>query len=94
MLVFEELGQHTNDGQLLAYGRLLGKMNTNTHFVVVWDCDAVDKVETLRRDLPSAGNVTPYAFPRRPDNTIAQRGIENNYDEEILEPYSNTTKRK
>ena len=91
--VFEELGQHTNDGQLFAYGRLLGRMNTNTHFVVVWDCDAASKAETLRGELPSAAKVTPFAFAKRPDNTIAERGIENNYNEEILEPYSNTTKR-
>ena len=38
--VFEDLGEHTNDGQLLDYGRLLGRVKTNTHFVVVWDCDA------------------------------------------------------
>ena len=91
--VFEDLGQHTNDGQLLAYGRLLGRMNTNTHFVVVWDCDAASKAETLRQDLPGSAKVTPYAFPKRSDNTIAQRGIENNYGEEILRPYSTTTKR-
>ena len=51
--VFEGLEGHTNDGQLLTYGRLLGRMNTNTHFVVVWDCDAASKAETLRGDLPS-----------------------------------------
>ena len=91
--VFEDLGQHTNDGQLLAYGRLLGRMNTNTHFVVVWDCDAARKAESLRQDLPGSAKVTLYAFPGRPDNTIAPRGIENNYDPDILAPYSNTTKR-
>ncbi len=69
--VFEDLGQHTNDGQLLAYGRLLGRMNTNTHFVVVWDCDAARKAESLRQDLPGSAKVTLYAFPGRPDNTIA-----------------------
>ena len=63
-------------------------MNTNTHFVVVWDCDAASKAETLRGELPSAAKVTPFAFAKRPDNAIAERGIENNYDEEILEPYS------
>ena len=89
--VFEELGQHTNDGQLLDYGRLLGRVNTNTHFVVVWDCDAAGKAETLCRELPIAAKVTPFAFAWRQDNTIAKRGIENNYDESILEPYSTKT---
>ena len=91
--VFEELGEHTNDGQLLAYGRLLGRVHINTHFVVVWDCDAAEKAETLRRDLPGAAKVTPYAFPKRRDNTIAPRGIENNYADDILERYSTTTTR-
>ena len=92
--VFEELGQHTNDGQLLAYGRLLGRMDPNTHFVVVWDCDAASKAKTLRGELPSAAKVTPFAFTRRQENTIARNGIENNYDEEILEPYSTKTTSK
>ena len=91
--VFEGLEQHTSAGQLLEYGRLLGRMNTSTHFVVVWDCDAAGRVKTLREDLSGSAKVTPYAFRRRPDNTIAPKGIENNYDEEILEPYSNTTTR-
>ena len=88
--VFEELQQHTNDQQLLEYGRLLGKMNPNTHFVIVWDCDAAAKAEALRSELPSGSKVTPFAFARR-ENAIARNGIENNYDEEILNPYSTTT---
>ena len=91
--VFEELEQHTNDNQLLAYGRLLGKMHTNTHFVIVWDCDAAGTAGILRNELPGDAKVTPYAFARRLDNKIADRGIENNYDESILEPYSTTTTR-
>ena len=91
--VFEELGEHTNDSQLLDYGRLLGRMNTNTHFVVVWDCDARGKAENLCKELPSAAKVTPFAFKKREDNKIATRGIENIYDEDILKPYSTTTKR-
>ena len=67
--------------------------NTNTHFVVVWDCDAADKADALRREMPTGAKVTPYVFAKRPDNTIAQRGIENNYDEEILDPYSTKTLR-
>ncbi len=89
--VIEGIEQHTNDNQLLSYGRLLARMNTQTHFVVVWDCDASSKAEDLSNELSRESNVTAYAFPKRLDNTIAQRGIENNYDEEILEPYSTTT---
>ena len=89
--VFEELEQHTNDIQLLAYGRLLARMVTNTHFVVVWDCDAAGKAEALSKELPKDTKITPFAFPRRHDNKIAEKGIENNYDEAILEPYSSTT---
>ena len=86
--VFDELGQHRSASQLLAYGRLLGKMNTNTHYVIVWDCDAADKADTLRKELPSAAKVTPFAFRRRNDNTITRNGIENTYDETILVPFS------
>ncbi len=89
--VFNELEQHSNDTQLLAYGRLLARVNTNTHFVVVWDCDAAGKAEALRQDLTRDTKITPYAFPKRLDNRIADKGIENNYDEEILEPYATTT---
>lgn len=89
--VFEGIEHHSNDDQLLAYGRLLAKMNTNTHFVVVWDCDAAGKAETLQRELPSGAKLTAFAFATRADNTIALKGIENNYDESILEPYSTTT---
>lgn len=91
--VFEELEKHSNDSQLLTYGRLLARMNTNTHFVIVWDCDAASKAGTLRRELPNDAKVTPYAFAKRLDNTIAEKGIENNYDESILEPYSTITTR-
>ena len=91
--VFESMEQHSNDDQLLAYGRLLARMSTNTHFVVVWDCDATGKAETLSRELPEGAKITAYAFPKRPDNMIAPKGIENNYDESLLEPYSTITTR-
>ena len=88
--VFEGLESYSSDSQLLTYGRLLGRLNTNTHFVVVWDCDATGKAEALRGELPSSTRVTPFAFASR-ENTIARNGIENNYYEDILEPYSTKT---
>ncbi len=85
--VFEGLESHSSDSQLLTYGRLLGRVNTNMHFVVVWDCDAAGKAEALRGELPSGAKVTPFTFARR-ENTIARNGIENNYDEVFLERFS------
>ena len=86
--VFEDLAEHRSDGELLSYGRLLVRMTTNTHFVIVWDCDAAGKAEALRQELPKAAKVTPFAFSRREDNSIARKGIENAYDEKLLEPFS------
>ena len=88
--VFEGLESYSSDTQLVTYGRLLGRMNTNTHFVIVWDCDAGSRARELSRELPNSAKVTPFAFAKR-ENAIARSGIENNYDEEILEPYSTTT---
>ena len=88
--VFDELAQHRSDSQFFTYGRLLGKMNTNTHFVIVWDCDADDKAETLRGDLSDSAKVTAFSFRRRSENKIARNGIENNYDEEFLRPFAIT----
>ena len=45
----------------------------------------------MSRELHRDVKITPYAFPKRLENTIAQKGIENNYDESILEPYSTKT---
>ena len=88
MRVFEELREHTNTKQLLAYGRLLARMKTNTHFVIVWDCDGAEEAEVLRQELPSGARVTAFAFRMRDENTIVKRGIENNYEERILEPFT------
>ncbi|MCY3646777.1 MAG: AAA family ATPase [Chloroflexi bacterium] len=88
--VFEGLEPHTNDRMLLTYGRLLGRMKLNTHFVVVWDCDAASKEKELRGQLPRGAKVTPFSFPKREERGIPDHGIENNYDEEILKPFSNT----
>ena len=89
--VFEGLEKHTNDSQLFSYGKMLSKMNLNTHFVIVWDCDAEKYAVNLQKELPEKASVTPFAFSKR-KNSIVDRGIENNYDEKILEPYSTTTR--
>ena len=88
--LFDKLPAHTCDSQLFSYGLMLGAMQPETHFVVVWDCDASKRAQELAKLLPINAKVTPFAFRKR-DNRIAKGGIENNYDEEILAPYSVTT---
>ncbi len=38
--VFDALPEKTGKDQLKTYGDLLSKVNTNSHFLIVWDCDA------------------------------------------------------
>ncbi len=87
--VFDKLTAYTNKSQLFSYGLMLGAMQPETHFVVVWDCDASKEAQKLREQLPGGAKVTPFAFCER-DNQIAKGGIENNYEEDILEPFSVT----
>ena len=84
--VFDELKGRTGASQLSLYGELLVKMQTNSHFLIVWDCDARKYAERF----PDATNVTAFAFEER-ENRIAQRGIENNYEEDVLKPFTNVT---
>ena len=85
--VFDKLPHRTSKGELRTYGRLLGNMDPATHFVIVWDCDAAGDAQLLRNELPAHAKVTPFAFARRRANKIARRGIENNYDDALLERY-------
>ena len=85
--VFDKLPAHTNKNQLFSYGLMLGAMQPETHFVVVWDCDASKEAQKLLEQLPVNAKVTPFSFCKR-DNQIAKYGIENNYEEDVLAPFS------
>ena len=91
--VFEGLEGHTSKDHLLSYGRMLALMNTDARFLIVWDCDAESTANKLSDELPDKRRVTAFAFARRMGNRIAEKGIENNYNESILEPYKATTAR-
>jgi len=88
--VFDRLTASTSADQLLHYGRLLGAIRANTHFLIVWDCDARNRANNLRDKLPHGANVTPFSFEHR-ENRIASKGIENKYDETLLEGYAHRT---
>ncbi|MYC16557.1 MAG: ATP-binding protein [Gemmatimonadetes bacterium] len=86
--VFDALPDKTGKDQLKSYGQLLAHMKTNSHFLIVWDCDAKIIAQKLTDELPKTANVTAFAFEKR-ENKIVSKGIENLYDEEVLEPFSN-----
>ena len=88
--VFDQLPDKTGSSQLETYGLLLSKMQTNSHFLIVWDCDAERNAQNLRSQISNSVNVTAFSFTKRP-NCIVSKGIENKYDESILEPFSTRT---
>ena len=85
--VFDDLLNKTGKDQLKTYGQFLAKMKTNSHFLIVWDCDAEKTATKLEEDLHNVDNVTAFSFEKR-NNAIAKEGIENKYDEEYLEPHA------
>lgn len=85
--VFEGLPDKTGKDQLKTYGDFLSKVNTNSHFLMVWDCDAMQTAKKLADQLPEAANVTAFSFKQR-ENKISPDGIENKYDEEMLKPFA------
>ena len=85
--VFEGLVSRSCDSQLVAYGTFLAKANANTHFLIVWDCDATGKYAQLEKQLTATSKVTAFAFSQRP-NAIARKGIENLYKEDLLERFA------
>ena len=85
--VFEGLEDRTGKVQLKTYGELLSRMQTNSHVLIVWDCDAEHYAKELSRELAGVNHVTAFSFSKR-DNKLASEGIENKYDEEVLESFA------
>ena len=54
--VFEELERHRSASELLTYGRLLGRMNTNTHFIV----DSL--VKTRFEEVPAISHICALPY--------------------------------
>ena len=90
--VFEKLPNRTGKNELSSYGRLLARMEATTHFLIVWDYDAEKEAEKLREELLESENVTAFSFKQK-QNSIANKGIENNYDEHILKQFTTTSTR-
>ena len=85
--VFDGLPDQTGASQLKTYGRLLARMTSNSHFLIIWDCDAKGTAKALAGELCETANVSAFVFEQRP-NEIAPKGIENLYDEEYLKQFA------
>ena len=91
--VFNKMTSRTGKDQLASYARLLARMETNSHFLFVWDCDASSVANKVRAELEESDNVTAFAFSERA-NELAPKGIENLYDEEYLVGFVTTATRQ
>ena len=91
--VFNKMTSRTGKDQLASYARLLARMETNSHFLFVWDCDASSVANKVRAELEESDNVTTFAFSERA-NELAPKGIENLYDEEYLVGFVTTATRQ
>ncbi len=89
--ILDNLRDITGASQLKVYGQLLSRVKTNSHILIVWDCDAKETAENFKDNAGNPQNVTAFSFPKR-ENSIASRGIENMYDEDALRPYLDSGK--
>ena len=90
--VFDKMISATGKDQLASYARLLAQMTTNSHWLIVWDCDAHGTAAKVRAELGEPRNVTVFAFSKRA-NSLARQGVENLYEEKHLEDFVTTSTR-
>ena len=88
--VFDRLLHRTGASDLQAYARILAKMEPNSRLLFVWDCDQAGKIDKLAREIGPNAPVSTHILSRR-DNKVADRGIENKFDEDVLKPYTEET---
>lgn len=67
------------------------KLNQKKQILFVQDCDCGEK--KVFSKLLSLNNVYPFIFEKNLENTVAPRGIENLFPEEIFEGFINETKK-
>ena len=85
--VFDKLPDRTGAGQLQGYARILSKMDSSSLLLFVWDCDQLEKVKKLNREIAQDSRVVTHVLSHR-NNDIAPKGIENKFERAILMPFS------
>ena len=90
--IFDKMTAATGKDQLKSYAKLLAQVTTNSHWLIVWDCDAHAFAAKVREELGDSKNVTIFAFSQRANN-LTDRGIENLYEEKYLQGFVTTSER-
>jgi predicted ATPase len=78
--VLDGLENISGESQLRTIYDFFCVMPHNRRVVIVWDCDA-----SKARSLAARDNTYPFVFEGNPENSIAERGIENLFDEHLFE---------
>ncbi len=73
----------TGKNQLRTLFDFFSKMPHNTKVLFVWDCD-------YTHALAEGNNTYPFSFPKNEQNTLAEKGIENLFSEELFDGYKRT----
>lgn len=89
--VFNRLPHRTGAGDLQSYARILSKMESNSRLLFVWDCDQAKKIGGLEKDIGPTARVALHVLSHR-DNTVADGGIENKFEEDLLKPFTEETR--
>ena len=89
--VFDQLPNRTGASQLQSYALILSKMRPDAQLLFVWDCDQADKIERLAQDIGPDTRVSTHVLSHR-DNEIAERGIENKFEADVIRPYAEETR--
>lgn len=84
--IIEGMEDVSGKAQLKAIFDFLCAIPHDKKIIIVWDCDVTTQVV-------ESGNTYPFFFAKNDKNRIAQKGIENLFDESLFDGFTNTFKK-
>lgn len=79
--VLDNLEDITGETQLKTYFKFFSKIQHTQKVLFIWDCD-------VSKTPNDENNTYAYKFEKNNENNIAQKGIENMFEEDLFEDYS------
>lgn len=81
IIVLDNLEDITGESQLKTYFKFFSKIKHTQKVLFIWDCD-VNKIPD------DENNTYAYKFEKNNENNIAQKGIENMFEEDLFDNYT------